>query len=341
MKKIIILVVAILIIGLVGCAPKTDISHSDNENVVQSGDTIEDDNKVISGENVSQNTELSEEELIKKYKLSDNYILEDDDIQEISYNVLAPVIDEENRITDDRIINNQEVISDGTNFKITCTKIGKHEIGGHDIFEIKINDKIFEIDYNESSEKVGTLLHNFVGVIDLEPTDEYKEIVVRIGLGMETEFHLYKLTSTGIELIYKYQLIDVSEYGLVIVNDRYVIPVSANMVNDNLVMGYYMYEDGKFKYIDRFLTGEKIKDENGNYTENFRNQVFTAQSEGSRLCQVYYNGNIVNIGGKVKFLKQSKNENGYIYDVELVEDSLIWIGTQEITLPKGTILRNL
>lgn len=65
MRNIILLIVAIIIIGLVGCTPKTDVSNNNKENIIQSGDNIEN----LSGEIeiADKNNEFIEEEHINPY----------------------------------------------------------------------------------------------------------------------------------------------------------------------------------------------------------------------------------------------------------------------------------
>ncbi len=263
-----------------------------------------------------------EDELIQKYKLSDSYILNGKDAKAINFNIIDSSYNMETGRYES-VVANQEVISDGIKFKIECNKVDTNK------YEVKIN--------GESLSKEGHFPGTCVGVIDMDSSDEYKEIVVRTGAEATASYEFYKLTKKGIELIYQYEADVVGATEIILMNNKYIIPIVSSIVSENLIFGYYMYEDGEFKFIDRFLTGEKITDEEGNYPEKFKNQIFSVSSEGS-YCLVYYKGNIVPISGKVKLLKQNKNENGYIYDVELVEDATTWLGEQQITLPKGTKL---
>lgn len=129
------------------------------------------------------------------------------------------------------------------------------------------------------------------------------------------------------------------------------------------VLGYYLYEDGEFKYIDRFLNGEKIIDENGNLNQNFQDQVFTVwvETSGIDIEDSLINLNLMNeaeIHGtdrmfflataKVKILNQyrGRDRNDYetnMYDIEIVEDftGKHTFREYDLTLPAGTVLKGV
>lgn len=337
-EKIILLIVSIIsVLSLTGCNVNQEEMQNNNGEYVNNGNTSQ------NSENISGDKEL--EELVEKYKLSENYILKDDEKEEVSYNILSFDGYDEQGESIRKNIDKQEIASDGVNFKIECYKINEEKFGKiDDIYEIKINDEILEID----SKKVGSRLYDEVGIIDLNPLDDYKEIVVRTGLGVELEYYFFRLTKGGIKYIYNQSVNGVYQPGLIILNNRYIIPETSNLVMEDIVRGYYIFEDDEFKYVDdRFLTGEKIKDENGEYPEDFKNQVFTANAE--TRYQFIIDGNEI-LNAKIKLLRENEKvgSNGiaiHTYDIELAEDVTIHKEengeVKEIILSKGTIYRDL
>ncbi len=330
MKKIIVLILSVLVLGLVGCTSKKDENEKiiPNEENIVANNAVKDNNEEKgeeSGDNIHQEKELTEEELVEKYKISDEYVLGWFDYNVSSYNILG-YNEYDNSYPRERIYNDQDVLSDGMNFRIECDMISKYYEGvgrAQDAYEITINGEKIELGY-----------WAMVGVIDLDPADEYKEIIIEQGEGMDSFYSIHRLTKDGLVRLYEGSSFD--DGGLRLINGNYISP--SYDIQPGIVFGYDVYEDGEFKTIHRFLTGEKITDENGNFTEGFTNQVFDVPAEGYSIV-VFYNGNTGGIFGKVKFLKRTYVEGRYIYDVELADDCRVETKDENIILPKGTILR--
>ena len=83
-KKGIIIALVIVLVIILGVAlgiflKKDDVKvNGDENNIIVSGDIVESGEKeevnTISGDDESQEVELTEDELVIKYKLSDNYV---------------------------------------------------------------------------------------------------------------------------------------------------------------------------------------------------------------------------------------------------------------------------
>lgn len=346
MKKILLIISIISVLLLAGCNTKPNVNNdvlenSDNQNqeeIVNNSeahdDNMSNENMVQSGENISQNKELTEEELIEKYKLSDDYILEYDNIDNSFYNVLNREIYEGESSTTDI-----EFTSDGVTHKIEYEKIvNDASVSNSDKYNVYINGKLIE---------TNAAFRSYLGIIDLDESDNYTEVVVLDIHGIDSDTHIYRVTKNGLELIKSFYESPVK------INGKYIIPNYNRHVEESLIEGYYMYEEGEFKFIDRFLTGEKIKDEEGNYPKNFQNQIFTARYPDTSYFFAPYNNSLAGIKGKVKILKQKENNEGkypqnegIYYNIELVEDTTIrdFSGSDEVKdvfLPKGTILEDM
>ena len=180
-----------------------------------------------------------------------------------------------------------------------------------------------------------------VGVIDLDENDNYKEMVIQMHNGIFQDYYIYRVEKDGLVEIFQgneeYDFED-NTYGLIKVKDKWIacivfVPYS----NWNFIDGYYMYEDGEFKYVDRLLTGEKLTDENGNFPERLQNIVFDNTGKYETLYFVQNNNYDEKICGKINLISRKKSDPSYKYTIRVVED----IEKDGVIIPAGTILEDV
>lgn len=126
-------------------------------------------------------------------------------------------------------------------------------------------------DYNSDYGNFST--GDILWVIDLDEKDSYKEIVIDRNHGIAEHWtFIYRLTRKGIVEIEN----NISVDKLVKINNSWISP--EYLADDeiyNVAMGYYVYESGEFKYVDKFLTGEDLLDINGNFPKEFQELEFS------------------------------------------------------------------
>lgn len=336
MKKVVIVISVILSMGVIFMAGlwfgmNRNDETLDDTPTIESGD-ISGDEILNPKDEVLKDETPTEEELMEKYKLSDKYTLEwayEDNQDEEIWNL----INQEGLVAD-----SLEFESDGITHKIELTNKEKDEFNPkYNRYEVKLNGKT----PNKDEVKVAMESCYLWAIVDLDPSDMYKELVVEFygGIDAYCYVNIYRVTKDGLEEIDSHECVEIRK-----LNNKYILPEYNYNVEERLVEGYYMYEDGEFKFIDRFLTGEKITDEEENYTENFRNQIFTVPGDDSSI-ELYakYQGDIVRVRGKIKLLKKVFYEDvelyrNVYYNCEAVEDVYIIKNGERIQIPAGTIL---
>jgi hypothetical protein len=138
-------------------------------------------------------------------------------------------------------------------------------------FQSFLIDGMYIEDYNSDYGKFSN--GDILWVIDLDEKDSYKEIIINRSYGIEAHWtFIYRLTQNGIVEIEN----NISVDDLVKINKSWISPeYLADDETCNVAMGYYIYESGEFKYVDKFLTGEELLDENGNFPKGFQELEFS------------------------------------------------------------------
>ena len=321
--KIIISLIVIMAVGLTLSQTKPE-EVNENENLTQQ-------------ENYNN---LSEEALFQKYKLSNDYGIDFNVWKKEFGTMLVEYSD---------VLSNSKIKSDGEEIEL---KFEKELMNGSSViatnFVIHVNNAVYKMD--------GEYVYS-VFLFDLDESDNYKELYVCKSESVFTTYETYRIKKDGLELIYDNVLLYNNNSKQYIGGFAEVI----ESVSKAPILGYYIYENGEFKYIDRFLNGEKITDENGELNSNFKNEIFTVNVETSGIDveDSLKNLNLLSVNedvfgdrsflakAKIKFLKQYEEAStGYtLYDIEIAEDFTNTYRTmsqeQEITLPAGTVLKGV
>lgn len=267
------------------------------------------------------------------------------------------------QVSGERLIDSTPWLSERTNDKTKETIIesdGEKFVISYDIveetekinFNLKINGEKFLLFTDKelySGEFAGSeadfSVFDTLWLFDLDETDSYKEILVRRFLGLEYHRALvYRLTKDGLVELEEIKFAE----ELVKVNDTWIVPnylVEEYVGNGgyNVASGYYMYDEGNFKYVDKFLTGEEIVDEQGNFPDGFKNLEFEVPFSGIML---EYEGG--EIKGKFNFISsQDFGEKRDFYEskfvIRLVEDIQVYENKSDDgfkVIPAGTIIND-
>lgn len=335
MKKILIMLV-VIVSGLAGCSIQKEPNITDD--IIDSGDVIN-----VESDNIQ--TEDMFEEDPSKYKFSDDY--------SIDFNVWKKEFGTE-VVKYNKVLSGDKIfVGEDISLRFEIEKQVIEETGSYvEKLIVYIND----IPYTIEEEYCGF----YASIIDLDENDNYKELYVRKIIAQTICYETYRIKKDGLDLMC---------IGGILYNEilnQYICGFKEIIkdVSPVPVLGYYLYKDGEFKYIDRFLNGEKIIDENGNLNQNFQNQVFTVGIGygGINIEDSLFNLNLMDeskvtiddkafflAGAKVKFLSQysgrdSNNNEINVYDIEIVEDFTNkdgWNKEYELTLPAGTILKGV
>ena len=334
MPRILLLVILLVILSVI-LIVKNNFRVNINSNST-SGEKIDNIIKEKSGEELSgefsylpsnynenekyEEVELdSEEELVKHYKLSDSYF--GDEIEEFN---------EYNLIKNNETINKEYSFkSNGTNFLI--------KIEDNLIFINELALKVHDMYNNEYVNARDFLLTINVGVIDLDLNDDYKEIIIKGqgDTGLDYYLWIYRIKKDGLELIFEKNSENYNSFAKI--DDRYIFSNNFYTGDYKFIYGYYTYEDGVFKFINRFATGERVKSNNGEFNENFQKLIFTIKDDSIRIINKDYNSLKANT--KFSFVSQDSDD----YSIKIIEDTY-WIdeNNNELELIKaGTILDNL
>lgn len=327
---------------------KYDISFNYGENAYITDINI---NNIEEKENskVEENiyADFNESGLISKYKISDDYSIDFNEWKQIDYNLvkLNEILENKNNIVE----------SDGERIELKVELNSVEETYSKWVKEIKIytNGNVYTIDGEDCS-------LCSIGIIDLDEKDEYKEIVICKVFGVDSSYEVYRIKKDGLELMHNSALLyneNTKQYigGLAKVIEG---------VNPSPIFGYYLYENGDFKYIDKFPNGEEIFDENGKLNENFKKQIFTVNVEVSGLeisddykideIESNIDKNLYKMTSlakaKIKFLDVHTINTDYgeetVYDIEIVENHTFTVydendNKKEVSIPAGTVIKGV
>ena len=320
MKKILLVISLIAVLFLTGCSKKNNVNNS--------GDVINNSGNQTqgSGNEVIENLKNDFEQ--EKYKLSDSYYISGETFDEKDC-----LIDFQNLETKKSNNSNYDIESDGMQFNITC------ELGENSEYIFKINGEKIEL---PNKDYFNGWNNAMVWVMDLDEKDSFKELFVK-NRNAESEFTIYRLTKIGVKVLFD-KLDNWNEF--VKVDGRWIFTNYIYSIDKyKITIVYDVYEDGEFKFIDRFATGEKV-DHNGNSLPEefqkieFSTEFFAAESEG---ISAYYKGDELNCAFNI--LSFEDKENTRYYNIKLTQDGehVSYSGEEEHkeTLPAGTVLENV
>ena len=220
--------------------------------------------------------------------------------------------------------------SNGKEYVLSTKRLDENAIA----IELLINGKKFESEYYGI---------RGVAVVDIDKEDNSKEIILKMSSDGFDYNVLYKIDSDG-NLVEYFKDKTMIEQEPCYYNGKFIIPVNLVIKAVGPVIGYYEYDNGEFKYVDKCLTGEKSANESGDLIEKIQNEIFGCNTELSFITkdEKEIKSNTTFQILKVKF-EFNKEENKYEkkYDIKLLEDAK-W-GDDKTTemLPKGTILEDV
>lgn len=316
MKRILIIML-LVILSLTGCNKNGELENNES---------LESKN---SQQQINENKNNYE---ISNYQLSNKYELVLSDYLDF-YNIV--LIDNDRN---EKIIENPYYFeSDGKEYVIECKRID-NSIS----FDMTINGKKATLP-NIDGGIVG------VGVIDLDENDGKKEVVIRRGADGFRNNLVYQVNDNNeLEEIASIQLEQLCR-----VNGKYIFPITLLGDRTSIVIGYYIYENGELKYIDRLLTGEKTLNDDGIFPDVIKNEIYTSsafymqvEQDGKYLSGIELVEPIISF--KVLSAKWKNDEdlrdNSLVYEIELIEDAR-WLKDNdpnfEEIVSKGTVLKNV
>ncbi len=182
-----------------------------------------------------------------------------------------------------------------------------------------------------------------VAVVDIDKEDNSKEIILKMSSDGFDHNVLYKFESDG-NLVEYFKDKKMIEQEPCYYNGKFIIPVNLVIKAVGPVIGYYEYDNGEFKYVDKCLTGEKSTNESGDLIEKIQNEIFECNTELSFVTkgEKEIKSNTTFQILKVKF-EFNKEENKYEkkYDIKLLEDAEWGDDNTTEILPKGTVLEDV
>ena len=339
MKKILLVISLISVLLLTGCNKNENV---DNVNISENTDNqvqeILENNQEISQENPSNGE--------KDYKLSDKYDIDDSDLDKIEYNI--PMIYDEYLYSDGGDLEAKQEELNLNPYKLESDGASVEIVGGGEFVYITVDDNKYTVPRNS--------MWCNVGVLDFDTHDNKKELVLVGGEhASKTQVTIYELNNNGPKMIFD------GNGSLIHIKNKYIIPVQfggiTSLLKENLFFGYYAYDNGEIKFVDRFLNGEKMYDENNEFNENFQKEIWTVAENG--FTEAGLGMSIVENGqgtmkslhedGKIRFIRkvdftgsrpQGQNSNGVAYEVEVVETASYYDNQNDNkgTYPAGTHL---
>lgn len=336
-KKIVITIIVVLLI-LGTSMIYVGVNRNNNEIidiVEQSGD--KEQNETHSGEDKEK---VAEKELVEKYKLTDGYSYNEKDFSDINFNFVS----KNEFVSGDAFMVRSDDEDVKIRFKIDYEKSNDDE--GIGVTSIYINEN-----ENPITSNISTPLYYpdgiaySLGVIDLDSSDKYKEMVFVADGGYDRLFQIYRIRKGYLELLYTGNQLNEENLpyyiGVIynnfankyIILDKYIQRVC--LKDSKISLGYYDYANGKLEYVDRFLNGEKMVDNEGIFNEEFKKLTFESAGDGYNL-EIKNSGENLKSGIKFRFLKMYQDGT---YQIELLEDAKIGDSeNEEDVLKSGTII---
>lgn len=316
MKKILLVMSLVVALFLSGCGKENnanksgDVINNLGNQTQESGKELIDDNSQIDSD-------------VEKYKLSDNYYISGERLYMDECLLKFEQYYEDKNVT---YKDKGKIESDGIDINITY-KLLEPNSGDMMNYDVRINDE--KVEYSDSTGAFGDYMLDYMWLIDLDENDQYKEIVIKRVYGLDSKINIYRLTKNGMKLLFD---VDNDWDELLKIGDKWIFTqyfcISFG-ISDGILMGYYIYEDGEFKYVDRFATGEKINDENGEFPKEFQKIKFGVGGES--YLGSYKDGNLSCVFNII-----SRNDNGN-YTIKLTEDGKC----DDSIVPAGTVLEDV
>ena len=344
MKNFLSIFALISVLLLAGCTFNCKNDGNDNEEVKN---VINENVEIDSGEVFNEKSgeviadDETEEELIAKYKLADTMTLEIDYIfDDIGKDVLSsnPVISE----------------------------------------DIEIKGEIYKLIVSSDYPPIMESDKNYVQIGNKKITDICDYVAEKAIIKVEDDYFIFLLKSEGsFSWINAYKVTDDFELELIEgvhiddirkIGEKYIIPRYLNVAehyilgtDTSYIMGYYYYEDGEWKYINRSLNGKKIIDDDGNLSEEINIErigygVGSVYGWLGNIECIHKNEGVYEFEYEQVLLTKSKYRvkriSGDTYDIEMLEDSewgdvTTYSGKNEIIIENkkimkaGTIVKNL
>lgn len=330
-KKIVIVIMGILLILIIGIVyVETNQKNNEIKNIVnQSGDTMQ--KEMASDEDKEK---ITEKELAEKYKLTEGYSYNEEDFSLVDFNF----VNKNKVISGENVYVNSDEKEMKLNFRIE--KNGEADdsqiIFSGDAYLLVDNEK-YKVTMDFDTTSAG--YSYYAAIIDIDKKDNYKEVVILADNDIERKVSIYRLKNDNVELLYTHSFYGWHKDGLVFSkkNDCYIVLDKAiEGVNGIPYLGYYKYENGKFEYINRFLNGEKITNDVGEFTENFSNKEYIVGYEGAGL---YASGDSEILSqAHIKFLRYISGDIDK-YDIVLMND--IKDEKNNVLLSSGTVINEV
>lgn len=276
-------------------------------------------------------TTLEDNEDYSQYKLADGYVIGPIDDKSI-YNILM----------NGEYESSYEFKSDDTNFKLKLEKVtGTNE----ETYNFTINGEKLKINYiDENGEQkqiiVGENLDERIGVIDLNEIDNYKELVIDERHGTDGRIYIYRVQKDEFVLLNDFELAWNDFCNL---NGRWIFTYYFTPVSD-VSEGYWVYQNDKFEFIDRFINGEPVTNENGEYSRNYQSMIWKVPEENGGISKSIDDlypqllaGTEYSFVAKRKIISQKFGET-IVHDIKIINDSK-WSNGEKISA--GTILENV
>lgn len=254
----------------------------------------------------------AEAQLVQKYQLSSGYELTDA-FKEVNYSLIS-----KNQLMKE----NQVFESDNTQFEMT----GNVENDSSSITVLlngkPLNTSVGSKDKLKEDGIVDGSFVESVGILDLDENDIYKEIIVCRENDEFKTHYIFRVEKDHLVLLLKEKTKSDSLYQI---GNQWIY---TNMLNSwiPITMGYDIYENGSFHHVDRFLTGEKLIQEDGTFAEKFQEKVFEISENTGIVSKVDNMNTQLLTGTKFNILasKQATSEFGgtvTAYQIKVVEDS--------------------
>lgn len=220
--------------------------------------------------------------------------------------------------------------SNGKEYVLSTKRLEENAIG----IELLINGEKFEDDYYSICG---------VAVVDIDKEDNEKEIILKLSSDGFDHNVLYKIDSDG-NLVEYFKDKAMVEQEPCYYNGKFIMPVNLVVKAVGPVIGYYEYDNGEFKYVDKCLNGEQSTDENGYLIEKIQNEVYDCNAELSFITkgekEIKSNATFQII--KVRFeFNETENKYEKKYDIKLLDDAEWGDDNTTEILPEGTILEDV
>ena len=220
--------------------------------------------------------------------------------------------------------------SNGKEYVLSTKRLDENALG----IELLINGKKFEPEYYGICG---------VAVVDIDKEDNSKEMILKLSSDGFDYNVLYKIDSDG-NLVEYFKDKTMIEQEPCYYNGKFIIPVNLVIKAVGPVIGYYEYDNGEFKYVDKCLTGEKSTNDSGDLIEKIQNETFDCDTELHFITkgekEIKSNTTIQILRVKFEF---NKEENKYEkkYDIKLLEDAEWGDDNTTEILPEGTVLEDV